>query len=229
MSTVTSCACPLRIFQISAAASPVAATLTCAAAATRNEDGNCGSSPVSVSASSAEASPPAEVQISRRISWGLFMGVLHQRVSNVARMSVRNPGSVLTVIAQRMRSYDPVAFAPVIARAAKQSYAARRDGLLRCARNDGWIRASRSRGAMRPRFASSFALSKTEGAGKTGCALHPRSRVQLRTAERAHEHTGSAETLRPSLRNGFTAYFVLSPVNGSLATVAPEKLRFSRT
>ena len=39
---------PLRIFQISAAASPVAATLTCAAAATRNEDGSCGSSPVSV-------------------------------------------------------------------------------------------------------------------------------------------------------------------------------------
>jgi hypothetical protein len=35
----------------------------------------------------------------------------------------------------------------------------------------------------------------------------------------AHEHTGSAETLRPSLRNGFTAYFVLSPVNGFLATV----------
>src|SRR5438552_5234736 len=38
--------------------------------------------------------------------------------------------------------------------------------------------------------------------------------------ERAHEHTGSAETLRPSLRNGFTAYFELSPVNGSFATVA---------
>ena len=43
----------------------------------------------------------------------------------------------------------------------------------------------------------------------------------------AHEHTGSAETLRPSLRNGFTAYFELSPVNGFLATVALEKLRFS--
>ena len=42
--------------------------------------------------------------------------------------------------------------------------------------------------------------------------------------ECAHEHTGSAETLRPSLRNGFTAYFVLSPVNGFLATVIPEKL-----
>jgi hypothetical protein len=35
----------------------------------------------------------------------------------------------------------------------------------------------------------------------------------------AHEHTGSAESIRPSLRNGFTAYFVLSPVNGFLATV----------
>ena len=42
--------------------------------------------------------------------------------------------------------------------------------------------------------------------------------------EHAHEHTGSAETLRPSLRNGFTAYFVLSPVNGFLATVVPKKL-----
>ena len=40
----------------------------------------------------------------------------------------------------------------------------------------------------------------------------------------AHEHTGSAGASRPSLRNGFTAYFVLSPVNGSFATVAPEKL-----
>src|SRR5437763_7704714 len=45
--------------------------------------------------------------------------------------------------------------------------------------------------------------------------------------KRAHEHTGSAETLRPSLRNGFTAYFELSPMNGSFATVAYEKLRFS--
>jgi len=41
--------------------------------------------------------------------------------------------------------------------------------------------------------------------------------------ERAHEHTGSAETLRPSLRNGFTAYSELSPVNGSFATVARER------
>src|SRR6202012_1197972 len=32
--------------------------------------------------------------------------------------------------------------------------------------------------------------------------------------ENAHEHTGSAEGVRPSLRNGFTAYFVLSPAIG---------------
>jgi len=30
----------------------------------------------------------------------------------------------------------------------------------------------------------------------------------------AHEHTGSAEAIRHSLRNGFTAYNALSPVIG---------------
>ena len=59
-----------------------------------------------------------------------------------------------------------------------------------------------------------------EDAGKTGCTLHPRSRVQICASRNAHEHTGSAEAIRPSLRNGFTAYFVLSPVIGFLATVA---------
>jgi hypothetical protein len=47
--------------------------------------------------------------------------------------------------------------------------------------------------------------------------------VQAAHQENAHEHTGSAETLRPSLRNGFTAYIVLSPVTGFLATVAHKK------
>jgi hypothetical protein len=40
--------------------------------------------------------------------------------------------------------------------------------------------------------------------------------------EGAHEHTGSAEAIRPSLRNGFTAYFVLSPAIGFFATVIGE-------
>jgi hypothetical protein len=64
---------------------------------------------------------------------------------------------------------------------------------------------------------------KSEGAGKTGCALHPRSRVQCAFKESAHEHTGSAESIRPSLRNGFTAYSALSSVTGFVVTVALEK------
>jgi hypothetical protein len=63
---------------------------------------------------------------------------------------------------------------------------------------------------------------QSEGAGKTGCLLHPRSRVPLRIARDAHEHTGTAGASRPSLRNGFTAYFVLFPENGSFASVAGE-------
>src|SRR5260370_40619163 len=35
------------------------------------------------------------------------------------------------------------------------------------------------------------------------------------TKENAHEHTGSAETLRHSPRNGFTAYAALSPATNS--------------
>jgi hypothetical protein len=45
----------------------------------------------------------------------------------------------------------------------------------------------------------------------------------------AHEHTGLAETLRPSLRNGFTAYFVLALVTGFLATIISEELSFPLT
>jgi hypothetical protein len=64
---------------------------------------------------------------------------------------------------------------------------------------------------------------KEEGAGKAGCALHPRSHVQCASKKCAHEHTGSAEAVRPSLRNGFTVYIVLSLVIGFLATIVPEK------
>ena len=62
---------------------------------------------------------------------------------------------------------------------------------------------------------------KSEGAGNTGCALHPRSRVQNCALKHAHEHTGSAETLRHSLRSGFTAYLyrALPGVPSLIATV----------
>jgi hypothetical protein len=80
-----------------------------------------------------------------------------------------------------------------------------------------------SRGTIRPRFARTFVpLNSQRAQGRPGarctrglvCKLHKKG---------AHEHTGSAETLRPSPRNGFTAYFALSLVTGFLATIAREK------
>src|SRR6266702_5705834 len=79
-----------------------------------------------------------------------------------------------------------------------------------------------SRGPIRPRFSNSFRASrKKEGAGNTGCALHPRSRVQCNKEMRTRAYR-AAESIRHSLRNGFTAYSALSPVIGFLATVASE-------
>src|ERR1700749_1969830 len=67
--------------------------------------------------------------------------------------------------------------------------------------------------AFRPSLTICSLPRNREGAGKTGCLLHPRSHVPKSACFGAHEHTGSAETLRPSLRNGFTTYSALSLVN----------------
>src|SRR5258705_6924977 len=69
-----------------------------------------------------------------------------------------------------------------------------------------------SRGAMRPSFANTVSpLLTIEGAGNAGRSMHPQPRVRNKKAhERSHHgHTG---TTRHSPRNGFTAYFALSPV-----------------
>src|SRR5437764_15417757 len=55
---------------------------------------------------------------------------------------------------------------------------------------------------------------QTEGAGKAGCRLTPAVSCAKLHIVGAHEHTGSAETARPSPRNGFTAYIALPPVSG---------------
>src|SRR6202790_4681978 len=54
---------------------------------------------------------------------------------------------------------------------------------------------------------------KVEGAGKAGCALHPRSRVQnaYRKRTRAYRFSGGNPTF-PA--RWFTAYFALSPATG---------------
>ena len=83
----------------------------------------------------------------------------------------------------------------------------------------------RSRDMNCPRFASSVALIKIRGRREDRVRAAPAvSCAACAWKENAHEHTGSAEASRPSLRNGFTAYFVLFPENGSFASVARKTL-----
>jgi hypothetical protein len=57
-------------------------------------------------------------------------------------------------------------------------------------------------------------LSPREGRRESRARAAPAVSCARCTKECAHEHTGSAEAIRPSLRNGFTAYFVLFPAIG---------------
>ena len=104
--------------------------------------------------------------------------------------------------------------------ATKQSILAlRRDGLLRFARNDEKTHLL----DLAAHYARALPVTsrplQTEGAGNAGCALHPRSRVRWgrRWCTRAYR---AAESIRHSLRNGFTAYNALSPV--SLVLLPPQ-------
>src|SRR6476620_295711 len=82
----------------------------------------------------------------------------------------------------------------------------------------------RSRGVLRPRFAITLSLLDSRGRREDRVRAAPAVSCAKCTKESAHEHTGSAEAIRPSLRNGFTAYFALSPVTGFLATVICRSL-----
>jgi hypothetical protein len=97
------------------------------------------------------------------------------------------------------------------------SFFARNDGLLRrCApRNDGTDVRPPSRGALRPRFASTLSLFENRGRREDRVRAAPAVSCAMCTKKCAHEHTGSAESIRPSLRNGFTAYGALSPATNS--------------
>ena len=77
----------------------------------------------------------------------------------------------------------------------------------------------RSRGALRPSFAIKLPPSKQRAQGRPGacCTRGPVCDfAQTKTCTRAYR---AARAFRPSLRNGFTAYFVLFPENGSFASV----------
>ena len=107
------------------------------------------------------------------------------------------------------------------------------DGISIRMSNSGYTSAFSRREA--PEVCVSLSL-KQEGAGNAGCALHPRSRVQ-KCARKTHTSIQvQRRHIRHSLRNGFTAYAVISPATNSflspssadmdcLSPVGPTRLR----
>ena len=79
-------------------------------------------------------------------------------------------------------------------------------------RNDDEIQL-RIPAARSARVVKEPSAQKSEGAGKTGCPSHPQPRVQSVESTRVRHHR-FAGTPRPSLRDGFAAYFELSLVTG---------------
>jgi hypothetical protein len=100
---------------------------------------------------------------------------------------------------------------PFILRGA-QERAPQDDGIDMDARSRS-ASARRLAAAKRPSFAKSLP-SKDRGRREDRVRAAPAVSCAMCTKKCAHEHTGSAESIRPSLRNGFTAYSVLSSVNG---------------
>jgi hypothetical protein len=88
--------------------------------------------------------------------------------------------------------------------------------------------SSRSRGAMRPSFARN-SLPSNQRAQGTPDARCTRGLVCKTAQKNAHEHTGSAEAFRHSLRNGFNAYIVLSSVSRAFLPPSPALLSANLT
>ena len=65
------------------------------------------------------------------------------------------------------------------------------------------------------RFATSLPLLRNRGRREDRVRAAPAVSCAIAQKKRAHEHTGPAESIRPSLRNGFTAYAVISPATSS--------------
>ncbi len=107
----------------------------------------------------------------------------------------------------------------VIASEAKQSMSPRKERMdcfvASAPRNDGGYSFAISRRVTPEVFQEAPALSKQRAQGRPG-ARCTRGLVCNVHKECAHEHTGPAESIRPSLRNGFTAYNALSSVSHAL-------------
>jgi hypothetical protein len=75
-------------------------------------------------------------------------------------------------------------------------------------------------GAIAPGSCKKTFAPKRRGRREDRVHAAPEVSCAIRTKENAHEHTGSAEASRPSLRDGVTVYRALTPVTGFVATVA---------
>jgi hypothetical protein len=94
--------------------------------------------------------------------------------------------------------------------------------LLRCARNDGGYSFAFSRRIVPEVCIFVGPLRKSRAQGRPGacCTRGLACDLRKQNCTRAYRAAGA---FRPSLRNGFTAYFVLFPENGFLASVATRE------
>ena len=75
---------------------------------------------------------------------------------------------------------------------------------------------------MAPELCQKLPALQTEGAGKTGCALHPRSRVQLHKRVRTRAYRSSGE--HPAFpAQWFYGLYVISPVRRALLPPSPVR------
>ncbi len=88
---------------------------------------------------------------------------------------------------------------------------------------------SRSRGGFSPELCVIHAHLQCRG--RRECRVHAAPAVSCAVAlkKSAHEHKGEAEAVRHPLRNGFTAYAVLSPATNSSCHRRPQDLTADRS
>src|SRR6201992_2150617 len=119
-----------------------------------------------------------------------------------ARYGVGRPGFQPPHPSSRPPSRDPQAVALRRERRPGALYGSRRGGRdddEMCVRILATWRCPRLTIRLRPQEIEGAGKDRVHAAPAVSCAL-------MHNKKCAHEHTGSAETLRPSLRNGFTTY-----------------------
>ena len=72
-------------------------------------------------------------------------------------------------------------------------------------------------------WAATFALTKTEGAGKAGCPPHPQPRVRNKTKHTSVVTTGSSGIIRPSLRDDFNDLLRALPGDRAFLPPSPQR------